>query len=107
MSKMSEISETIEELRSAAATIASAADWLAQQFSTQDDKQQSNESAAKPKPALKLEDVRAVLSEKSRAGHTAEVRKLLGKFGTVKLSEVDPRDYEALMKEAEAIGDGT
>ena len=59
-----------------------------------------------PKPELKLEDVRAVLAEKSRAGHTAEVRALLKKYGAAKLSEIDPANYEALMKDAEVIGNG-
>ena len=60
-----------------------------------------------PKPQLKLEDVRAVLAEKSRAGHTAEVRTLLQKYGAEKLSAVDPANYEALMKDAEVIGNGS
>jgi hypothetical protein len=61
----------------------------------------------KPKPEIKLEDVRAVLAEKSRAGHTAEVRALLQKYGAEKLSAVDPANYEALMKDAEVIGNGS
>ena len=73
MSKMAEMAQTIEELRTAAASINAAADWLYQQFSGDDDKAQSTEAPAKKesKPELKLEDVRAVLAEKSRAGHTA------------------------------------
>jgi hypothetical protein len=58
------------------------------------------------KPELKLEDVRSVLAGKSRAGHTAEVRDLLQKYGATKLSAIDPANYEALMKDAEAIGNG-
>lgn len=110
MSKMGEMAQTIEELRSAAASINAAADWLYQQFSGDDDKQQISKSAAKkekPKPEIKLEDVRAVLAEKSRAGHTAEVRTLLQKYGAEKLSAVDPANYEALMKDAEVIGNGS
>ena len=97
MSKMAEMAQTIEELRTAAASINAAADWLYQQFSTKKE----------PKPELKLEDVRAVLAEKSRAGHTAEVRALLKKYGAAKLSEIDPANYEALMKDAEVIGNGS
>lgn len=110
MSKMAEMAQTIEELRSAAASINAAADWLYQQFSGgYDHKQQISKSAAKeePKPQLKLEDVRAVLAEKSRAGHTAEVRALLNKYGAAKLSEIDPAKYEALMRDAEVIGNGS
>jgi hypothetical protein len=107
MSKMAEMAQTIEELRSAAASINAAADWLYQQFSG--DEVAAPEAPAKskkekPKPEIKLEDVRTVLAEKSRAGHTAEVRALLQKYGAEKLSAVDPANYEAMMKDAEVIG---
>ena len=64
MSKMNDMAMTIEELRNAATAINDAANWLAQQFSS-DDKQQAENIAARPekktKPALTLENVRAVL----------------------------------------------
>ena len=109
MSKMPEMAQTIEELRTAAASINAAADWLYQQFSGDDDEAKVTEAPAKKKPKLelKLEDVRAVLAEKSRAGHTAEVRALLKKYGAAKLSEINPANYEALMKDAEVIGNGS
>ena len=48
MSKMAEMAQTIEELRTAAASINAAADWLYQHFSGEDDsKQQKSKSAAK------------------------------------------------------------
>lgn len=106
MSKMSDMAMTIEELRNAAIAINDAANWLAQQFSS-DDKQQNINTAAKTeketKPALTLEEVRAVLADKSRAGHTAEIRELLKKYGASKLSLVDPKHYEALLREAEVL----
>ena len=111
MSKMSDMAQTIEELRNAAAAITDAANWLAQQFSGEgSDKQQSNETAAtkeEPKPALTLEQVRAVLADKSRAGHTAAVRELLQKYGAAKLSQVDPKNYEALLRDAEVLDHAT
>ena len=57
-------------------------------------------------PALTLEQVRAVLADKSRAGHTAEVRVLLQKYGASRLSGVDPASYEALLADAEVLGNG-
>ena len=104
MSKMAEMAQTIEELRTAAASINAY-----QQFSGDDDEAKVTEAPAKKKPKLelKLEDVRAVLAEKSRAGHTAEVRALLKKYGAAKLSEINPANYEALMKDAEVIGNGS
>lgn len=107
MSKMAEMAQTIEDLRSAAASINAAADWLYQQFSGDDTEPQDSVKKEEPKPELKLEDVRTVLAEKSRAGHTAEVRVLLKKYGAAKLSAVDPANYEVLLKDAEVIGNGS
>ena len=62
--------------------------------------------AAKQEPEekpLTLEEVRAVLAEKSRSGHTDEVRELLAKHGADKLSEIDPAEYPALLAEAEVL----
>ena len=110
MSKMAEMHETTEELRSAAASINAIADWLYQQFTGGDNSTPKSSKApvkTETKPQLKLEDVRAVLAEKSRAGHTAEIRALLKKYGAAKLSEIDPANYEALLQDAEVISDGS
>jgi hypothetical protein len=56
-------------------------------------------------PAITLEQIRAVLAEKSRAGHTAKIRDLLRKHGADKLSEIAPAEYPALLKEAEELND--
>ena len=108
MSKMNDMAMTIEELRNAAAAIVDAADWLAKQFSGEVEKQPTEEAVVpEPKPQLTLEQVRAVLADKSRAGHTAAVRELLLKYGASKLSQIDPANYEALLREAEVLGDAT
>lgn len=54
-------------------------------------------------PKLSLEDVRSVLAEKSANGHGAEIRELLKKYGQTKLSEIDPKDYPALLADAEVL----
>ena len=56
------------------------------------------------KEAVSLEQVRSVLAGKSRDGYTAEVRELIVKFGASRLSEIDPKNFKALLKEAEVIG---
>jgi hypothetical protein len=56
--------------------------------------------------ALTLEQVRSVLAEKSRDGHTDAVRSLLEKHGAAKLSEIDPAKYAELLKDAEGLGNG-
>ena len=81
MGKISELDTTIKDLRNAAAAINGIADTLAEMFST-------------------------VLADKSRAGHTAEVRVLLQKYGASRLSSVDPASYEALLADAEVLGNG-
>ena len=60
------------------------------------------EQETEEKP-LTLEEVRAVLAEKSRAGHTAEVKELLAKHGADKLSEIAPAEYAALLAEAQVL----
>ena len=107
MSRMSDMAQTIEELRSAAAAIADADNWLSQQFNSDTEEAPITEAQPEPKPELTLEQIRAVLADKSRAGHTAAVRGLLQKYGAVKFSQVDPKHYEALMKDAEVIGNAT
>ena len=54
------------------------------------------------KPAT-LEDVRAVMAQKSQDGKSKEVKELLQKYGAAKLSAVEPEDYPALLQEAQAL----
>lgn len=104
MSKMSDMAATIEELRNAAVAITDVANWLTEMFSTTVD--EVSDAAALAKSQLTLEQVRAVLADKSRMGFTAEIRSLLQKYGAAKLSGIDPIHYEALVAEAEVLGDG-
>lgn len=54
--------------------------------------------------AVSLVDVRAVLAVKSQNGMTAEVKALITKYGGSKLSDVDPKHYADLIKDAEVLG---
>ena len=60
--------------------------------------------AVEEKPSLSLEQVRSVLAVKSQAGHTAEVRAIIGKYGASRLSEIDAKYYAAVLKDAEELG---
>ena len=91
MSKLADMAMAIQELHDAAVAIDDVANWLTRQFSS-------------PAPR---EPVRAVLAEKSRAGHTAAIRELLRKYGAEKLSLVAPQHYEALLKDVEGLDDAT
>lgn len=108
MSRMSDMAATIEELRNAAAAITDVANWLTEMFSTTAtvDETQESESVSPAEPVLTLEQVRAVLADKSRMGFTAEIRALLQKYGAAKLSGIDPANYKALVADAEVLGDG-
>lgn len=132
MSKTSELDFCIGELRTAAQALTAVADSLTALFGAsaapavmftqsgngnvqmtnadivniKDGKVNTTKpSTPKPKPVT-LEQVRAVLAEKSRSGHTAKVRDLLQKHGAAKLSAIDPTEFASLLSEAAAIGLG-
>lgn len=58
----------------------------------------------KEEPDISLEKVRGVLAAKSQAGYSAEVRAIVSKYGASKLSEINPKNYAEVLKDAEAIG---
>lgn len=122
MSRMKLLLDVVSDLRSLADSLQAVADaavqggpeQLGQNPEEKPDKKPENKNEAKeteppaeaPAPEaelLTLEQVRAVLAEKSRAGHTAEVKALLLKHGADKLSEVDPAEYPALLADAEVL----
>lgn len=63
---------------------------------------------ATPEPEPKtytIEEVRALLLQKRRDGFRNEVKALLTAHGAERLTDIDPGEYAAMMKEAEAIGE--
>lgn len=52
---------------------------------------------------ITIEEVRAVLAAKSQDGKRKEVKDLLLKYDSGKLSGVKPEDYPALLADAEAL----
>ena len=57
-----------------------------------------------PAKVYTYEEARAILAEKSRLGHRAEVKAILTKYGVKQLSDVtDPKLLATLVAEAEAI----
>ena len=120
MSKMKLLLDVVSDLRSLADSLQAVADAVAQGGQEQPDQTTEERPAQEPEkePAAKkeetpvekpkskplsLEPVRAALAEKSRAGHTAEVKALLIKHGADKLSDIDPAEYPALLAEAEVL----
>ena len=116
MSKIKLLLDVVSDLRSLADSLQAVADAVAKNGQEQPDQTTEErpaqepekktaakkEEKAEPKP-LTLERVRAALAEKSRAGHTAEVKALLIKHGADKLSDIDPAEYPALLAEAEVL----
>lgn len=104
MGRISELGLAIKDLHSAAATINEVANTLADMFSTTAD--EAPDAATPAESQLTLEQVRAILADKSRMGFTAEIRTLLQKYGAAKLSGIDPVHYKALVADAEVLGNG-
>ena len=64
---------------------------------------EADKKAADSKKAVAIEDVRAVMAQKTQEGKSKEIKELLQKYGAVKLSGVDPEHYPALLKEAKVL----
>ena len=113
MGKMNELSQVITELRDCGKALVNMADSLQEIFSAPvnepaaenpvQKEPEKREASVPAKPALTFIDVRKLLSEKSRAGHTAEVKALLQKYGADKLSELSENHYAAVAAEAEVL----
>ena len=96
--------ETIDIIRSIGQSFLALADQL-------EKKNPTAESTAPPTTTLASEDegaitekdVRTMLTELSRSGHTQEMKALLAKYGAAKISEVDPKDYRALLEDAKGV----
>ena len=61
------------------------------------------EKAKQEEKIYKIEDVRKILADKSRLGHTAKIRELLEKYGAKKLSEIDSGNYKDLVADVEKL----
>lgn len=66
-------------------------------------KEKGEKPTKEPEEVITIEQVRAVLAEKSQAGFTAQVKALLESFDANKLSAVKPEDYKDLMAAAQDI----
>ena len=121
MSKMSELSQVLEEMIACGEGMIKAANAIKEIFSSTEeapakteakttnkaamqDATVTEEAKAEPAPTYTKEDVRGILAAKSAAGFKKEVKELLAKYGAQQLKQIDPKNYAALMKEAEVIG---
>lgn len=115
MSKMSELSMVLQELKECGEKLVGISEELAEIFSGSEEKEPVKKKPAakkkdpevkEPEPAAKeytFTEVRTFLADKSRAGHTAEIKKILAAHGADKLSDLDKAEYAAVMAEAEVL----
>ena len=104
MGKMSELALLLDEFREANRRANELAEEISAMLSG--DKPPAHERVEEAKP-LTLEEVRAVLADKSRNGYTEEIRALLKKYGADRLSAIDPANYQALLGDVEELNDAT
>lgn len=126
---MSDLNLALKDLRAAARSIFLAADKLEAAFSspvavstseetapTAPDKSIREEATTpieesapeetaneKSRNPISIDDVRTVLAALSNDGKKSAVKKLLAKYGSSRLSEIDPKNYAALLKDAEEV----
>ena len=101
--------DVVSDLRKLANSVQAIVDAMTENESAGNTQSEPSTPVAEPKPtekAVTLEQVRAVLADKSHDGFTAEVRTLLEKHGAKKLSEIDPANYAALLADAEGLCNG-
>ena len=68
-----------------------------------DEELPKEEKAKQEEKIYEIEDVRKILADKSRLGHTAKIRELLEKYGAKKLSEIEPSNYKDLVADVEKL----
>ena len=106
MSKVGELSQTVEEIRQCGQTLIGIADALTSMYSEAEETP-APEPEPEPKEEIKFEVLRAVLAKKTRVSkeNTDAIRDLIKSLGASRLSEVKKEDYAALMAEAEVLPD--
>lgn len=113
MSKIKLLLDVVSNIRSLADSLQAVCDAMVESEPTDADKKSTPVKEAEPKKTVKtkvkevkLEDVRAVLAEKSQAGITTKVREIIQKYGASKISEIDPKHYADILKDAEGLVNG-
>ena len=107
MSKMKLLLDVVSDLHSLANSVEAVAKAIEQPKNADAEATKPAESKKEnAEPQITLEQVRAVLAEKSNEGYTAQVRELLKKHGADRLSAIDPSEYVSLLADAEVLGNG-
>ena len=106
MNKFKLLLDTLLDVVSDIRSLADSLEALANALCDTDEETKATNLISEPKadkePTLTKEDVRAVLSSKMKE-HKDEIQALLIKYGSRKLSEIDPKHYAALLADAEVL----
>lgn len=105
MSKTKLLLDVVSDMQSLADSLKALADAMTSSEAPADlipDEPASAPSKPEP-PKITVEQIRAVLADKSQSGLTANVRELLMKFGVARLSELSPERYPEMLKAAEEL----
>ena len=105
MSQSKLLLNAVEDIRSLADSLQALANAIARDEVADESPATSVEQAAKPSVTVTLEQVRAVLAEKSHDGLTEQVRGLLQKYGAQKLSAIASDRYADLLRDAKELND--
>lgn len=95
----------LEAVKRCGESLVAASNELEAMFSTQ--QATAPEPVAQAEPETRkatIEDVRAVLLEKRRAGYTDAIKALLARYNANKLTEVKAESYASLLAAAKEIG---
>lgn len=94
--KMSELDLLLGEFEQAVNHVQELAKEIRSFFTTKE------EPAEEEKP-ISFTELRALCANKSRAGHTEEIKAMIQDTGANRLSEVEPNQYSELYKRVEAL----
>ncbi|WP_340083793.1 rRNA biogenesis protein rrp5 [Siminovitchia sp. FSL H7-0308] len=103
MSRTKLLLDLVTDLNNLAETVQEIAEVLASNEESLRTKEEDVVKKDESRKEVTLEEVRTLLAQKSQAGFTAEIKKLLRKYHAIKLSEIDPKHYVALMEDAEEL----
>lgn len=91
------------EIKEDAENLASSIGILLTALESDEEVPKEGEEVKQNEKTYEIEDVRKILADKSRLGHTAKIRELLEKYGAKKLSEIEPSNYKDLVADVEKL----
>lgn len=111
MSKMSELSQALDEMVACGEGLIRTANAIREMFTGEPEPERqpkpaeeaAAESSAEEPKGYTFAEVRKAFSAKSHAGYTEQIKALIASYGADKLSAVKEEDYTRLMEDLEGI----